>query len=69
MTAEEDYQKCLNTDRRIAREEGHEEGRAEGHTEAQIEIARNLKKIGIPLKDIANSCNLSVEEIKKYLKK
>ena len=71
MTAEEDYQKCLNTDRRIAREEGHEEGRREGLAEGreegkhiqQREIAKNLKDRGISIKDISEICNLAIEEV------
>ena len=76
MTAEEDYQKCLNTDRRIAREEGHEEGfavghaegHAEGRAEGQKELARTLLEKGVSKELIASSLNVAVNEIEEYLK-
>lgn len=80
MTAEEDYQKCLNTDRRIAREEGHEEGfavghaeghaegREEGRAEGQKELARTLLEKGVSKELIASSLNVAVNEIEEYLK-
>jgi predicted transposase/invertase (TIGR01784 family) len=42
-----------------AREEGIREGRQEG----KEEIARNFKRIGIPVEQIARGTGLSVEEI------
>lgn len=65
MTAEEDYQKCLNTDRKIARAEGHAEGLREGQREKQIEIAKKLKSLGFTKEDISASCDLTIEEIDK----
>jgi len=41
------------------------EGRAEGEREARIEIARNLKKAGIPVEVIVKSSGLTVDEVKK----
>lgn len=43
--------------------EGVEEGRAEGERDARIEIARNLKKAGIPVEVIAKSSGLTVDEV------
>ena len=39
------------------------EGREEGREEATINIARNMKSMGIPYEVIANSTGLSAEEI------
>ena len=58
-----------------AKLEGLQEGRAEGHAEglqeglqegkklSQIEVARNLKKIGLSTEMIVQGTGLSVEEI------
>ena len=40
-------------------------GRAEGEREARIQIARNLKKAGIPVEVIVKSSGLTVDEVKK----
>ena len=45
--------------------EGVKIGRKEGREEEKIEIAIKLKKLGIPLKQIAESTGLTLEEIKK----
>ena len=47
------------------RAEGKAEGRAEGKVEGILEIARNLKNMGLAYTEIAKATNLSVEEIKK----
>ena len=41
------------------------EGRAGGEREARIQIARNLKKAGIPVEVIVKSSGLTVDEVKK----
>jgi predicted transposase/invertase (TIGR01784 family) len=41
------------------------EGRLEGRLEGQREIARNFKKLGIPVEQIAQGTGLSVEDITK----
>ena len=41
------------------------EGRAEGERNKQLEIARNLKRMGMKEEAIVEATNLSVEEIKK----
>ena len=41
------------------------EGRAEGEREVRIQIARNLKKAGIPVEVIVKSSGLTVDEVKK----
>ena len=41
------------------------EGRAEGEREARIQIARNLKKAGIPVEVIVKSSGLTVDELNK----
>ena len=40
-------------------------GRAEGIEESKMEIARNLKALGVPIEGIVKSTNLSMEEIEK----
>ena len=40
-------------------------GRAEGIEESKMEIARNLKALGVPIEVIVKSTNLSMEEIEK----
>lgn len=57
------------TERAEGRAEGRAEsiaeGRAEGEREARIQIARNLKKAGIPVEVIVKSSGLTVDEVKK----
>ena len=43
--------------------EGIEQGRAEGLKEATIEMARNLKQLGVPIETIVKSSGLTEEEI------
>lgn len=45
------------------RTEGKAEGRVEGRVEGLMEVARNLKKIGIPINTIVESTGLTIEEI------
>jgi predicted transposase/invertase (TIGR01784 family) len=47
-----------------AREQGAaNKGRMEGRVEAQLAIARNLLKIGLPVEKITEATGLSLEEI------
>ena len=50
-----------------ARAEGLEQGRAEGRAEGEhnkaMDIAKNLKKIGIPVEQIINATGLTKDEI------
>lgn len=43
----------------------YEEGREEGREETRIETARNLKKLNVDIKIIANATGLSIDEINK----
>jgi predicted transposase/invertase (TIGR01784 family) len=43
--------------------EGRSEGLAEGRSEEKLEIARNLKKMGLPVSQIAEGTGLTVEEV------
>jgi predicted transposase/invertase (TIGR01784 family) len=45
--------------------EGHAEGLAKGLAESKLEIARNLKKMGLPVSQIAEGTGLSSEAIQK----
>jgi predicted transposase/invertase (TIGR01784 family) len=42
-----------------------QEGRREGQQEKTVEIARNFKKLGIPVEQIIQGTGLSVEDIAK----
>ncbi len=43
---------------------GMEKGKQLGHHEEALEIARNLRNIGIATEDIAKATGLSIQEIK-----
>lgn len=45
------------------RVEGRAEGRAEGEHNKAMDIAKNLKKIGIPVEQIINATGLTKDEI------
>jgi predicted transposase/invertase (TIGR01784 family) len=45
------------------RTEGHAEGLSKGHAEKAIEVARNLKKMGLSVSQIAEATGLSLEEV------
>lgn len=48
-----------------AKEEGKEEGLKEGERRKQIEIAKELLKLGMSIEDIQKATKLTIEEIKK----
>lgn len=50
-----------------SREEGLKEGREEGREEAKLEIARALKKQGLPLDQISLATDLSIEKLTREL--
>jgi len=54
-----DYNSAIN----YARSTGMKKGRQKGRTEEKLEIARNLKKMGIPITQIAEGTGLPVEII------
>lgn len=47
------------------KKEGRKIGREEGHVEARLEIARNLKSMGMDVDGICKATKLSIEEIEK----
>ena len=49
----------------IGREEGRAEGRAEGEQSKAIDIAKNLKSMGLSIADIKNATGLSEDDIMK----
>jgi predicted transposase/invertase (TIGR01784 family) len=65
LLSEEKY--ILDTQSNLSweRREGRTEGRTEGHAEEKLEIARNLKKMGLPVSQIAEGTGLSPEAIQK----
>jgi predicted transposase/invertase (TIGR01784 family) len=46
-------------------EEARTKAMAEGHAEGKLEIARNLKKMGLPVSQIAEVTGLTVEEVNR----
>jgi len=61
LKAELDYQSGMTN----AKREGHKEGLAEGRNEEKLDIARNLKKMGLSVSQIAEGTGLSAEIIAK----
>ena len=61
MSAEEDNRKIENTIKHCARMEGIKEG----IKEKSIEVAKNLKAMGIDNYKIAKATNLKLEDIEK----
>lgn len=55
----------LNSEKHVARDEGHAEGLVEGAKEASINIAKEMLKDNISLENISKYTNLSIEEIEK----
>lgn len=53
------------TEREEGRVEGRAEGRAEGEKSKQLEIARNLKRIGLSTADTCKATGLSAEEVER----
>src|SRR5690606_4083345 len=56
-----DADSVYNTATRIGRDEGMAAGMEKGMREKAISIAREFKKMGIPVEDIARGTGLSVE--------
>jgi predicted transposase/invertase (TIGR01784 family) len=52
-------------DREYAELRGHAEGIAEGMEKGKLEIARKLKKMGLPVSQIAEGTGLSSEAIER----
>lgn len=53
------------TEREEGRVEGRAEGRAEGEKSKQLEIARNLKRMGLSTDDTCKATGLSAEEVER----
>lgn len=51
--------------RKEGRKEGREEGREKGRLERDIEIAKEMKKEGLPIAQISRFSGLSEQEIEK----
>ena len=64
-----DIKNSLDTAKREGRDEGieigREEGRAEGEQSKAIDIAKNLKSMGLSIADIKNATGLSEDDIMK----
>jgi predicted transposase/invertase (TIGR01784 family) len=52
-------------DRAQARYDGRQEGLAEGQAKTQLEIARKMKKMGMPVSQIAEVTGLSLETVER----
>ena len=59
----EKYINDYESDMSIAWDRGMEKGLEKGHKEKALEIAKNLKACGVPIKTISQSTGLSPEEI------
>jgi predicted transposase/invertase (TIGR01784 family) len=65
----EDFEESLRVEKILNKNEaqrfieGMEKGKAEGEYQAKLNIAQNLKKIGIPLENIMQATGLSQEQI------
>ena len=64
ITLENDQEKLFNTAMSVSRNEGKEEGKIEG----KIEIAKKLFDNGMSLEEISNITELTIEDIKNYVK-
>ena len=63
MTKEEDEEKCHNTEIKEAMNTGIDIGKNEGKKEAYKNIAKEMLKSNMPMKDIIKLAKLSEEEI------
>ena len=63
MTKEEDEEKCHNTEIKEAINTGIDIGKNEGKKEAYENIAKEMLKSNMPMKDIINISKLSEKEI------
>jgi predicted transposase/invertase (TIGR01784 family) len=63
LKAQRDEYSRIRGARQEGREEGREEGSKEGRREEKLEIAQNLKNLGIAVNQIAQATGLSPEEI------
>ena len=60
-----DYYNCLDYAEEKGHAEGLEKGLEKGREEEKLEIARNLKTMGLPPESIAQATGLAIEEIEK----
>ena len=67
MITERDYYNIINTAKNDGRAEGRAEGeakgRAEGREEGRIEIAKSLKRLGVPMETIMQATGMSEQDI------
>lgn len=64
ITPEEDYQKCLNSEKKLARMAGHEEGMKE----EKINSIKEMIKINIPKDQICQILRISLKEYEDLVK-
>ena len=60
------YQTDMQSNWATARDQGRKEGRAEGEQKRNIEIIRNLTRMGFSLEQISEATGLSPEEVKRF---
>jgi predicted transposase/invertase (TIGR01784 family) len=65
LRSREKYILDTQSDLTHARREGRTSGLAEGHSKEKLEIARKLKKMGLPVSQIAEGTDLTAEAIQK----
>lgn len=65
---DEGFQEGKDEGLAAGRAEGRAEGIAEGRAECSLEIANQLKAMGLSLEQIAQATHLPIEEISKLFK-
>ena len=65
ISYEQDQKMIMNSEKRIAREEGHEEGIKEGQEQNKIEIAKKMLSDNINIDNISKYTGLSLKEIEE----
>jgi len=57
-----------NTERSLAREEGHEEGRKEGKNEERLTIIKAMVDNGVSIENISKMINIPISTIENILR-
>ncbi len=60
------YQTDMQSNYATVLDRGRKEGRAEGEQKRNIEIIRNLTRMGFSLEQISEATGLSPEEVKRF---
>ena len=66
---DEIYNEAFGDGKAEGRAEGREEGRAEGRTEEKVKVVQNMKKLDMPIEQIALVVNVDIKTVKEWLGK